>query len=420
MVRKKELRGYKGLHYEEVVEFVRELLAMGHIRSYIVEPPYNNLEDIDMGLRSTFLGEKYNRDEMMKRLQMLKNNVLYYLRDSFFCEYICMKLPDGDGQRFLIIGPYTFVKIDQIRFMDYLGKAKFSPSMIEVMKKYYKEVQLIGEETKFKVAISAVANKIWGKENYQTSYYVNDAFWKGYDFQLKQEQTIEIVEEQVKEIEFRYNMENQIMNAVQNGNYKEIEELFRKYSTIERIKKSENVLRDYKNYLIILNTLLRKAAERGAVPSVYLHEVSTKIANAIEEQTTPDDLRFEKEMIRKYCVLVQNQSLRGYSPIIQGVVNQINMNLLGELSLKSLAEKFNISSGYLSTTFKKEVGVTLTEYVNNRRIDHSVFLLNTTMMQIQDIASCCGFVDANYYSRIFKKRKGITPSKYHELITKGV
>ena len=408
------------MDYDIVIEFVRELLVRGHIRSYVVEPPFDNLEELDMGLRAELMADKYSREETIKKLYLLKDNVLYYLRDALFCEYICMKLPDTDRERFFIIGPYTFVKVDHIRFMDYLEKARFAPNMIHVMHRYYQEVQLISDETKFKVAVSALADKIWGADNYKLSYYENDAFWNNDEFDLKYSYSRELNEEKVKDIELHYKMENEIMSAVQAGNYKEIERIFRTYPQLKVVKKGENILRDYKNYLIILNALLRKAAEYGEVPLIYLDNLSTRMSDLIEEQTSPYNYKFVKEMIRKYCILVQNQSLRGYAPIVQDVINEINLNLSSDLSLKVLAEQFNISSGYLSSLFKKEVGITLTEYVNNKRIDHSVFLLNTTTMQIQDIATCCGFMDANYYSRIFKKRKGITPSKYHELIAKRI
>jgi YesN/AraC family two-component response regulator len=79
---------------------------------------------------------------------------------------------------------------------------------------------------------------------------------------------------------------------------------------------------------------------------------------------------------------------------------------------------FNISAAYLSTLFKKETGVTLTDYVNKRRVDYAIFLLNTTQLQIQTIAGYCGVTDVNYFTRIFKKYHGMTPLKYKELIAK--
>ena len=60
-------------------------------------------------------------------------------------------------------------------------------------------------------------------------------------------------------------------------------------------------------------------------------------------------------------------------------------------------------SGYLATIFKKETGQTLTEYVTGKRIEHAIFLLNCTNMQIQTIAQYCGIPDICYFTKTFKK-----------------
>ena len=65
---------------------------------------------------------------------------------------------------------------------------------------------------------------------------------------------------------------------------------------------------------------------------------------------------------------------------------------------------------------KKETGSTLTEYVNRKRVEHAIFLLNSTNLQIQEIAAACGIPDVNYFTKIFKKQVGNTPKEYREKI----
>lgn len=79
----------------------------------------------------------------------------------------------------------------------------------------------------------------------------------------------------------------------------------------------------------------------------------------------------------------------------------------------------SVTGSYLSTLFKKETGVTITDYINTTRIRQSLILLNSTNLSISEIAARCGFVDANYYSRIFKKFQGKTPKHYRESVQKG-
>ena len=76
----------------------------------------------------------------------------------------------------------------------------------------------------------------------------------------------------------------------------------------------------------------------------------------------------------------------------------------------------NISASYLSALFKKETGVTLTEYVNEKRIKYAMQLLATTKIQIQTAAQHSGIDDVHYFTKLFKKYTGKTPKEYRQSI----
>ena len=71
-----------------------------------------------------------------------------------------------------------------------------------------------------------------------------------------------------------------------------------------------------------------------------------------------------------------------------------------------------MSGGYLSRRFKQEVGVTLTEYVNQKRIERAEALLKVTELPVSEVAAAVGILDGNYFSRLFRKQTGMSPSKY--------
>ena len=130
--------------------------------------------------------------------------------------------------------------------------------------------------------------------------------------------------------------------------------------------------------------------------------MAAKIEN-LTSLSQVDPLR--REMVRKYCFLVKTYSTKGFSPIIQKVLNYIALNLASDLTLKHLSSIFSLNSSYLSAMFKKETGTTLTAYVNSKRIDRAVYLLNTQVDSIQDIAIMCGIPDLTYFTKLFKKAK---------------
>ena len=96
----------------------------------------------------------------------------------------------------------------------------------------------------------------------------------------------------------------------------------------------------------------------------------------------------------------------------------IDSQLSADLSLTAMANMLQINASYLSALFKKETGVTLTEYVNKKRIDDAILLLNSSDAQIQTIAQHCGITDVNYFTKLFKKQVGKTPKEYRALIRK--
>ena len=164
-----------------------------------------------------------------------------------------------------------------------------------------------------------------------------------------------------------------------------------------------------------MNTLLRKAAEQGGVHPIHIDRISSKYAKKIELMTDTKLIStLMREMFSAYCRLVYKHSIKQYSPIVQKTILLIDSDISAELSLNQLAINQEISAGYLSTIFKKETGKTVSEYIQDKRIDHAVYLLNTTHLQIQTVALHCGIMDVQYFSKIFKKKMGKTPKEYRE------
>lgn len=109
---------------------------------------------------------------------------------------------------------------------------------------------------------------------------------------------------------------------------------------------------------------------------------------------------------------VQQYSLQQYSPLIQKVINHINLHLDSTLSLKSLAALCYISPSYLSNVFKQETGQTLTDYISTQRMARAANLLRTTNATVASVAEDVGILDVNYFTKLFKSATGLTPTRY--------
>ena len=87
---------------------------------------------------------------------------------------------------------------------------------------------------------------------------------------------------------------------------------------------------------------------------------------------------------------------------------------MGDLSLEEVARELSVSAYYLSKLFKESEGVNYIDYVTGLRIDYAKTQLSRTEKSIKKICMESGYADPNYFSRIFKKWTGVTPTEYRE------
>ena len=225
---------------------------------------------------------------------------------------------------------------------------------------------------------------------------------------------------QREDLELRYQAEAALMYALSRGKARRAHEILSHFRLEDMDKRSSAPLRDMQNYLIILNTLSRKAVQQGGVHPLYIDRTSSSIAHRIEQCVTLEECTsLMKDMIHKYCLLVKNHNMTQYSQPVQNVILQIDSDIAGDLSLQAHARRIGVNASYLSALFKKETGMTLTDYVNHKRIDFAIYLLNASDLQIQTIAQNCGIPDVNYFTRTFKRIIGITPSQYRRRTRSG-
>lgn len=97
---------------------------------------------------------------------------------------------------------------------------------------------------------------------------------------------------------------------------------------------------------------------------------------------------------------------------IESVINYIDEHLDTAISLGTLASTACMSKAYLIRMFRLGFGQTPIEYINRRRVEKAQLLLLTTDMPVKEIAYTLGFADNSYFSRIFKKHTGHTPTNY--------
>ena len=118
------------------------------------------------------------------------------------------------------------------------------------------------------------------------------------------------------------------------------------------------------------------------------------------------------DIFRTYCELVREKSMKELPPIVKQTVLIIESDLSADLSPSLLAAQQGVSLGYLSSIFKKATDLTISEYVRQKRMEYAAYLLRNTNLQVQTVALHNGIMDVQYFSKLFKRQIGMTPTEY--------
>ena len=99
---------------------------------------------------------------------------------------------------------------------------------------------------------------------------------------------------------------------------------------------------------------------------------------------------------------------------IREAENYIRFHYDNEISINSLASLLNLSAEYFSRLFKSETGMTPQNMVIKYRMEKACRLLSSTSLSINEISACIGIHDQRYFSKLFKKRFGCSPTEYRK------
>ncbi|WP_165495764.1 response regulator transcription factor [Marinobacter halodurans] len=112
----------------------------------------------------------------------------------------------------------------------------------------------------------------------------------------------------------------------------------------------------------------------------------------------PDDARFQKHRV--------------IDKLVELAVAYIEQHLHEKLNQSDIAERCSTTSYHLSRIFKQTYGITFQDYIMRRRLDRAAELLRNASASVSDVCWTVGFRDASYFSKMFYRQTGLTPSQF--------
>jgi AraC-like DNA-binding protein len=405
----------------EKLELVENVVKNFGVQMRFYREPLSGLEEYDKGLRLR-LFQTFDTTRLVEFICSIEPGVICFTEDLYnchYCFYTLSQLNDSTGKAAgnekstAIIGPWVELLPDNADIDKILQETGIPYHLKPELALYYNHLPLISFRQCWEGLLLTLAGYLQTPENQFRIRYVRfDSGNPSGEYSPKQDASLSL-----RLIEKLYQDEDACLDAIKAGDSNRALQCLANLSQYRPPQRAPEKIRDGKNYLLAMNTLSRKTVQDSSVHPMHIHTMSTDFAQQIEAAERKAELgAISETMIRRYCSLVQEYSLGKYSSVVRNVINTVEFNLKEPLSLSILAAQFNIDPSNLSHHFTREMGMSLTDFINLKRLEHARHLLTGSALYIQEIAEECGFEDFSYFIRRFKRKYGKTPGEYRKKI----
>jgi YesN/AraC family two-component response regulator len=203
---------------------------------------------------------------------------------------------------------------------------------------------------------------------------------------------------------------------IQQGNFKAAFDVYRKLGTISNgLYTSTPNIQTALTSAAVGRTLMRKSAEQAGLQPTVVDSISQAYVqklNSVKSYADIDSILLD--LLKEYCEAVRDIHRENFSPHVRKAADYIKLNLDKPLPLNEISNALGITANHLSHLFKKEAGISVSQYIAERRCYRASELLLATDLTVQTISAYVGYLDNNYFVKVFKSHYGTAPTEYRK------
>ena len=211
-------------------------------------------------------------------------------------------------------------------------------------------------------------------------------------------------------------LEEALMDIVRRGDTAALRKWISAAPPIRGGRIAADQLRQTRNTFIVSVTLTSRAAIRGGMDAEEALSLSDAYIQRVEQLSSQEDIfDLQYHMVREYTEQTEKVR-RGRNPtrLAVDVANYVQRHMSEPVSTEAMAREMYLSRTYLSAKFKKETGMTLTDFILSEKTEEAKRLLRYSDKPAAAIAAYLGFSSHGHFSRVFRKYAGTTPNEYRE------
>lgn len=346
----------------------------------------------------------YTKNGFLSFFRKMSGGKIYTVTDPLDIHAVIVKVVD----RWVILGPYA---VDP--WQDHNGKVLLANCGIQsdafLPYKFYRcNLPIFGNEYVERVA-ALILTQVAGNESYEIDH-IDMTVQKAFELPSK----ISDSYNDFAQINHRYAVEEQLMAAVQHGKTEEALKLFEEAAGLRgRIRIFDDSISGQIASCWALRALVRRAAISGGLTQIYVDSLSQEYAQQMNQALNMNQLHdVIAQYLAAFCCAIRKSNKTDYSLYVKRAVQYIELNLSQSISVDTLSEMNGITRQHFTGLWRKEVGMTVKQYIMRERCALAASLLENSRVQIQEISHYVGYDDTNYFTRVFKNVMGVTPQEY--------
>lgn len=213
-----------------------------------------------------------------------------------------------------------------------------------------------------------------------------------------------------------YTLEERLLSCITHGKKDELLSIYKYEISGADEPEYTNIssLRTYKNVFISTATLSSRAAIHGGMNYNAAIEASNIFISRVEQMNSVAEIELElAKMMSWYTDKVAELSaFSDATPLIRSTVAYIQSNLGEKLTVNDIAKSLGQNPSYLSHHFKEQTKENLNTYITKEKINKAKRLLRGSNFDLLEISTQLGFSSQQYFQNVFKKNVGMTPTEY--------
>lgn len=378
---------------------------------HLVSYPYEALPPIDRGIRNLMWTDAPLPDNHVLFTGPNHQNRLTIDRSNLGFYTLLFYLSADKNSDFISVGPFRAEEFSSDYFDNLIRDLKLPKSKLLILKNFYENLPFVPLASILNVSKDIITHFYPEFDTISPVFvrYSPDNRALHINHEILQKYSIDYSEL------FQQSL-LQFLDVLKTGELSLAQKALNKLIRETNFLTSQNVT-ECKSQLYTFNDSCQLVLLMTNIHPARILTVSTSVHFDIGNTNNKEVLlAMPYEISRKYCLLVKNNSFPNCSKTTRAVISYIQLHLDEPLSLSLLASHFKKNPTSLSNAFHKEVGICLTDFIQETRINEAIRYFNTTDMSVSEVSLAVGYSDFAYFSRIFRRQTGLSPREYRKSI----